>query len=62
MIEASAVVEDDDEENKFYDFPSEYSSDYNTLEAEPSALEFTTEKLFNTIFDGFHDYAAEDYT
>jgi len=63
IIEAPAAVEDDDEEDdEFHDFPSEHSSGHSTPEAEPSALEFTVEKLVDTILDGLHGCAAEDHT
>jgi hypothetical protein len=46
--------EDDEEEDSFHDIESEHSSHYHTPEPEPSALEFTVEKLFHMIQNGFH--------
>jgi hypothetical protein len=39
--------------DSFCDFESEHSSHYHTPELEPSALEFTVEKLFDMIQNGF---------
>lgn len=42
-------IDYDNDDEVFYNFPSEHSSGYPTSDAEPSALGLTTEKLFQMI-------------
>ena len=53
------LEERDEEEDEFHDFRSEHSSGYNTPEAEPSALDFTAEKLFRMMEDGFYGCSVD---
>src|ERR1700733_6045309 len=53
------LEERDEEEDEFHDFRSEHSSGYNTPEAEPSALDFTAEKLFRIMEDGFYGCSVD---
>lgn len=53
--------EDDEEEDSFHGIESEHSS-HHTPEPEPSVLEFTVEKLFDMIQNGFHGYLSDEHT
>lgn len=48
-------------EDEFHDFPSEHSSGHSTPEPELSALEFTVEKLFEMMQEGFHGCSADEH-
>jgi hypothetical protein len=65
-IEEQQLEEEEEKEKEeddiFYDFPSEHSSGQNTPEAEPSALDFTTEKLFQMMQEGFHGCSIDEHT
>jgi hypothetical protein len=56
------IQQTEEEDEEFHDFPSEYSSGHSTPETEPSALEFTMEKLFEMMRDGFHGCSADEHT
>lgn len=55
-------AEEDKEDDIFYDLPSEHSSGYNTPEIEASAVDFTMEKLFQMMQEGFHGCSIDEHT
>ena len=56
------LEEEDEEGDEFHDFPSENSSGYGTSEAERSVLDFTAEKLFKIMKEGFHGCSTDEHT
>lgn len=59
--EENGPVEEDEEEI-FYDFLSEHSSNHSTPEPELSALDFTADKVFEMMQEGCHGCSGEDHT
>jgi hypothetical protein len=55
------LEEGDEEEDEFHDFRSKHLSGYNTPEAEPLALDFTAEKPFKMMEDGFYGCSVDEH-